>query len=187
VSAQESPAAAKVPDDELNIRGVLETALPGTEQKYRLKLIVHPHFGDLHRLEYLRTPIGLRYDRWREDGDGLPHLPSGAYLTAREWAKFGLLVLNQGQWQGKPVVKAESLAECFKTSPANPNYALTFWKAKPDDPEPDLVIAAGKGKQKLFILPSRGLLIVQFADAERRYQERRFLDLALGRRAAADP
>jgi hypothetical protein len=42
-------------------------------------------------------------------------------------------------------------------------------------------MAAGLGKQKLFMLPSRQLLIVQFADAERRYQERRFLDLALGR------
>lgn len=171
------------------------TAPPG--QRFLYGPIPYQVFGELLRrklaaagrardpLDYLQqrlfTPIGLRYDRWREDGDGLPHLPSGAYLTAREWAKFGLLVLNQGQWQGKPVVKAVSLAECFKSSPANPNYGLTFWKAKPDDPEPDLVMAAGLGKQKLFMLPSRQLLIVQFADAERRYQERRFLDLALGR------
>ena len=41
-------------------------------------------------------------------------------------------------------------------------------------------MAAGKGKQKLFIIPSRHLLIVQFADAERRYREERFLSLALG-------
>jgi hypothetical protein len=70
--AQESPVSAKVPDDDLNIRGILETALPGTEQKYRLKLIVHPHFGDLHRLDYLRTPIGLRYgitQRWEITGE----------------------------------------------------------------------------------------------------------------------
>lgn len=177
------------------------TAPPG--QRFQYGPIPYQVFGELLRrklvadgrardpLDYLQqrilTPIGLRYDRWREDGDGLPHLPSGAYLTAREWAKFGLLVLNQGQWQGKPVVKAESLAECFKTSPANPNYGLTFWRAQPDDPEPDLVMAAGLGKQKLFILPSRQLLIVQFANAERRYQERRFLDLALGRTPPANP
>lgn len=176
-------------------------AAPG--QRFQYGPIPYQIFGELLRrklvadgrardpLDYLQqrifTPIGLRYDRWREDGDGLPHLPSGAYLTAREWAKFGLLVLNQGQWQGQAVVRPESLAECFKTSPANPKYGLTFWKAKPDDPEPDLVMAAGLGKQKLFILPSRQLLIVQFANAERRYQERRFLDLALGRTVPAAP
>lgn len=173
------------------------TAAPG--QRFQYGPLPYQVFGELLRrklvadgrardpLDYLQqrifTPIGLKYDRWREDGDGLPHLPSGAYLTAREWAKFGLLVLQQGRWQGQPVVLAASLAECFKPSPANPTYGLTFWKAKPDDPEPDLVMAAGKGKQKLFILPSRQLLIVQFADAERRYQEQRFLDLALGRTA----
>lgn len=173
------------------------TAAPG--QRFQYGPVPYQVFGELLRrklvadgrardpLDYLQqrifTPIGLKYDRWREDGDGLPHLPSGAYLTAREWAKFGLLVLQQGRWQGQPVVQAASLAECFKPSPANPSYGLTFWKAKPDDPEPDLVMAAGKGKQKLFILPSRQLLIVQFADAGRRYQERRFLDLALGRTA----
>lgn len=110
----------------------------------------------------------------------MPHLPSGAFFTAREWAKFGLLVLNGGSWEGKEIVKAESLAECFKPAPANPNYGMTFWKSKPTDPIPDLVMAAGKGKQKLFMIPSKKLLIVQFADAEQRYREEKFLSLALG-------
>jgi CubicO group peptidase (beta-lactamase class C family) len=186
----------QVPSYREAVASATVTAAPG--QRFQYGPIPYQVFGELLRrklvadgrakdpLDYLQqrifTPIGLRYDRWREDGDGLPHLPSGAYLTAREWAKFGLLVLDNGIWRGKPVIRAGSLAECFKPAPANPNYGLTFWKAKPDDPEPDLVMAAGKGKQKLFILPSRQLLIVQFADAERRYQERRFLDLALGDR-----
>jgi hypothetical protein len=41
-------------------------------------------------------------------------------------------------------------------------------------------MAAGKGKQKLFMIPSKKLLIVQFADAERSYREEKFLSLALG-------
>lgn len=51
----------KVSDDELRIRGIFDTALPGVEKKNRLKLIIHPHFGDLHRKDYIRTPVGLRY------------------------------------------------------------------------------------------------------------------------------
>lgn len=135
-------------------------------------------------LDYLQqrlfTPLGMKYELWREDAEKMPHLPSGAFFTAREWAKFGLFILNGGLWEGKQIVKAESLAECFKPAPANPNYGMTFWKSKPSDPIPDLVMAAGKGKQKLFIIPSKKLLIVQFADAEQRYREEKFLSLALG-------
>ncbi|MBE7493521.1 MAG: hypothetical protein HS117_01095 [Verrucomicrobiaceae bacterium] len=46
-------------------------------------------------------------------------------------------------------------------------------------------MAAGKGKQKLFIIPSKKLLIVQFADAEKNYREERFLSLALDMDAGA--
>lgn len=170
------------------------TAAPG--KRFQYGPIPYQIFGEVMRrklvtsdkakdpLDYLQqrlfTPLGMKYELWREDAEKMPHLPSGAFFTAREWAKFGLLVLNGGSWEGKQIVKPESLAECFKPASANPSYGMTFWKAKPADPIPDLVMAAGKGKQKLFIIPSRKLLIVQFADAKPSYREERFLSLALG-------
>jgi hypothetical protein len=42
------------------------------EKKNRLKLIIHPHFGDLHRRDYLRMPLGLRYgltQNWEITGE----------------------------------------------------------------------------------------------------------------------
>ena len=48
-------------DDDLRIEGVFEGHLPGTEKKFAIKAILHPHFGDLHRYSYLRVPIGVRY------------------------------------------------------------------------------------------------------------------------------
>ena len=48
-------------DDELRIRGIFNSALPGTEQKHSLRLILHPHFGDVHQRDHLRIPFGLRY------------------------------------------------------------------------------------------------------------------------------
>lgn len=170
------------------------TGAPGTRFQYGP--VPYQIFGEVMRrklvksgkakdpLDYLQqrlfTPLGMKYELWREDVDKMPHLPSGAFFTAREWAKFGLLILNNGSWEGKQIVKPESLAECFKPAPANRSYGMTFWKAKPGDPIPDLVMAAGKGKQKLFMIPSKKLLIVQFADAERSYREEKFLSLALG-------
>ena len=66
------PVATKPTDDELRIRGVFDSALPGTERKNSLRLIVHPHFGDLHQRDYLRMPLGLRYgvnERWEVTGE----------------------------------------------------------------------------------------------------------------------
>jgi hypothetical protein len=58
---QESSPFETAPEVDMELRGVFEGVLPGTEAKNHLSLLVHPHFGDLHRKSYLRTPIGMRY------------------------------------------------------------------------------------------------------------------------------
>jgi len=55
------PAAGEVSDSALQIRGIFNSNLPGTERKNSLRFIVHPHLGDLNSRDYLRTPIGVRY------------------------------------------------------------------------------------------------------------------------------
>lgn len=127
----------------------------------------------------LLDPIGLKPSFWRKDTDGNPHLPSGALLSAREWAKFGLFVLNRGSSDGKQIVSEKLLAECFQGTKAHPAYGLTFWLNASDERPRDLVMAAGAGKQKLYIVPSQRLLIVQFAEAPRRFQERELMRLVL--------
>lgn len=127
----------------------------------------------------LLDPIGLKPSFWRKDADGNPNLPSGAHLTAREWAKFGLFVLNKGAWDGKQLVSERLLAECFQGTKAHPTYGLTFWLNASDERPRDLAMAAGAGKQKLYIVPSLKLLVVQFAEAPRRFQERELMRLVL--------
>ncbi len=124
-------------------------------------------------------PVGLKPSSWRKDADGNPNLPSGALLTAREWAKFGLFVLNKGAWDGKQLVSEKLLAECFQGTKAHPTYGLAFWLNASDERPRDLVMAAGAGKQKLYIVPSQKLLIVQFAEATRRFQERELMRMVL--------
>lgn len=70
----------KESDDDLRIRGVFDSNLPNTERKYALKIILHPHFGDLHRHHYLRIPLGLRYgmsDRWEIAAEGETYFSHG--------------------------------------------------------------------------------------------------------------
>jgi len=62
----------KVSDDDLQIKGVFDSVLPGTEKKNRLKFLFRPHFGDFHRRDYLRLPAGLRYgltEHWEITGE----------------------------------------------------------------------------------------------------------------------
>ncbi len=154
-------------------------------------------FGELMRrklkgdpLQYLQRrlfePIGLEYAFWRRGPDGNPHLPSGAFLTARNWARFGELVRNEGVWQGRRVVDAALLEKCFEPSRVNPIYGLTWWLGRPISPAEraaigrlgqgidtlagspdlpdDLAVAAGAGDQRLYISRKLRLVVVRQAE-----------------------
>ena len=48
------------PEEFSRVRGLFDVDLPKTVEKASLKLIVHPHFGDLLHRDYLRVPVGVR-------------------------------------------------------------------------------------------------------------------------------
>lgn len=152
----------------------------------------------LHRR--VLDPIGLKVAHWQKDSDGHPHLPSGAFLTAREWARFGELVRRKGRAGEKQIFPADKLQQCLEGSKANPAYGLTFWLNP--DPEPglraprlatalrertgrieeplDVVMAAGLGKQRCCIIPSQEMVIVrQGQSSPREFSDRQLLKLLL--------
>lgn len=135
-------------------------------------------------LAYLKKrildPIGMRIGDWRAGPDGNPLLPQGAVLTAREWAKVGEFVRGGGKVGGKQIVDAATLADLFKPSRTNPTYGMSWWlphaggapdvvtastdigRRSTELPE-DLVVAAGAGDQRLYVIPSQGLTVVRQA------------------------
>lgn len=192
----------------------LATASP--DSRFQYGPIPFQVFGELMRRKLLRAglaadpldylqrkvlvPIGLQVGNWRRSVDGLPHLPSGASLTAREWAKFGTLIASEGQWNQKLILDPQLLSQCFQGSSANPAYGLTFWLNangvtpsgrplhKPQDSPSDLWMALGAGNQGLFILPGQKLVIVRQGKINRRtstmrnsFDNQQFLRLALGK------
>lgn len=131
-------------------------AAPG--ERFRYGPISFQVFGEVLRrklqprgegvAEYLQRrildPIGIRVGAWRTDSDGNPNLPSGASLTARDWAKFGEMLRNggaiaarnqagegQGEVEGRgeriQLIRPELLAELFQGSRANRTYGVTVW------------------------------------------------------------
>ena len=67
LAGEGQPAAEKPTDDDLRVRGIFNSVLPRTEKKHSLRLIVHPHLGDLTKRDDIRTALGFRYGittRW---------------------------------------------------------------------------------------------------------------------------
>ncbi len=161
-------------------------------------------------LEYLDQklfqPLNIKYGFWRKGRDGNPHLPSGAFLTARNWATFGEFVRKEGQWNDETLLDPDLLRECFVGSGPNPGYGLTWWLNReipkairdrnrmighnylwdhPAIPR-DLVRAAGAGGQRLYISQNEGWVIVRQATNIREalergteFDEAKFLSLLL--------
>lgn len=141
-------------------------------------------------LSYLKArildPIGMIWAGWRRTPGGDAMLDQGASLTAREWAKYGEFVRGGGEVGGKPIVDPDAFRSLFTGSAANPAYGVTWWLPKANDAPDvvtarldlrgheaelpaDMVIAAGAGDQRLFVVPSCRLTVVRQArlDAQR--------------------
>ena len=117
-------------------------------QRFQYGPIPYQVFGELMRRKlaeknepveaYMKRrvldPIGLKPSRWVKDVDGNIHLPNGATMTAREWAKFGLFILHQGSWQGRQIVPSNVLKECFVRHGREPRlrFDLLVEKQRPD-------------------------------------------------------
>ena len=111
--------------------------------------------------ERILDPIGMRVGAWRALKDGTLPLPTGAFASAREWCKFGVLVRDGGTWEKKTIVPRASLARCFAGSDANPRYGLAWWLS-PLPKHPDVVYASGAGGQAMYVVPSADAVIVKF-------------------------
>lgn len=153
----------------------------GAVMRRKLAAAGRPSDPTAYLRDRILTPAGARIGGWRSTPEGDPILAQGAQFTARDWARFGEFVRIGGRVQGKSLVDEKSFREMFVGTAANPGYGLTWWlarEAKTDDPVArssdlwrragemprDLVMAAGAGDQRLFVVPSLGLTIARLAD-----------------------
>lgn len=139
----------------------------------------------------LLQPLGITSLRWGTNfADGKPQLSGGAYITARDWVKFGEFVRRtmDGSWTGTQLLQRSFFNQAFVGNPAHPAYGFYWWLKRPvasslaatidgnnknqftrqikpiiDDPRipDDFVMAAGAFDQRLYIIPSRGLTVVR--------------------------
>ncbi|MEE9361308.1 MAG: serine hydrolase [Cellulophaga sp.] len=104
------------------------------------------------------------------------------FSNARSMARFGLLSLNKGAWKGINIIDQSFFNEMTSnTQTHNEAYGYLWWlngkdsyripssenlftgKIIPSAPN-DLIAGLGKNDQKIYVIPSKGLVIVRFGD-----------------------
>jgi len=125
----------------------------------------------------LRDKIGMS-GTWIQDG-GL----SVYWSTPRSMARFGLLALAKGNWNGTQIINTNYLNSATSTSQnINLAYGYLWWlngktsyhmpqsqlqlngSLIPSAPT-DLYCALGKNDQKIYVVPSKKLVIIRMGDA----------------------
>ncbi|GET24872.1 serine hydrolase [Prolixibacter sp. NT017] len=123
--------------------------------------------------------IGMRSMLMETDAAGNFVGSSYGYATARDWARFGLLYLNNGVWQGDTIVSPEWVKYTRTPAPASTgNYGAQFWlnrdKSIPDAPE-DMFYCDGHRGQRIFIMPSKKLVVVRLGFSLEHFSDDTFL------------
>jgi len=161
---------------------------PGSEFNYSnlssnwLGIIVDRACGtDLRSFaeEHLFLTIGAGVGDWGQDRDGHNNGCGDLHATARDAARFGLLYLNDGEYEGKQVVSASWVRESLQTYSENADsgaprsgrigryfrnvgYGYQWWSASVG--EHHINYAAGHGGQLIILLDGLDMIIVVTAE-----------------------
>lgn len=125
----------------------------------------------------LRDKIGMN-GGWFTSGDNIVYASN-----ARSMARFGLLMLNKGKWEEDAIVNQNFFSDATNTSQnINQAYGYLWWlngkssyhlpqsqfqfngSIIPSGPN-DMYMALGKNDQKIYVIPSKNMVIIRMGDA----------------------
>jgi CubicO group peptidase (beta-lactamase class C family) len=145
---------------------------------------MRPRFGEGWEWKLLMEPVGVRSATFERDGQGVRVGSSLMYATPRDWAKLGLLFLQDGCWEGQRVLPEGWVAAAVAVSEPLRRKRVDWdpgdmqgrqlWlnrrapgfqeqKPWPDVPE-DAYAMRGHWGQSVTVIPSLELVVVRTAD-----------------------
>jgi CubicO group peptidase (beta-lactamase class C family) len=125
----------------------------------------------------LRDKIGMN-GVWFTSGNNIVYTS-----TTRSMARFGLMMLNKGNWNGTQILNETYFNQATTTSQnINLGYGYLWWlngKASYHLPQSqlelsgsiiptapnDMFMALGKNDQKIYVIPSKKMVIIRMGDA----------------------
>lgn len=160
-------------------------AAPGTRWAYdnvyvKLQDVVASAYGTTWTNAFntnLKNKIGMT-GSWVQTGD-----LSVYWSTTRSMARFGLLMLNQGKWDAQQIIDTNYCNAATQPSQnINKAYGFLWWingessfhlpqsqlefpgSIIPSGPS-DMYMALGKNDQKIYVVPSRNMVVVRMGEA----------------------
>ncbi len=140
--------------------------------------------NDLTR-EWITDELGMRHSSWTVRAWSDPAIGAAFSTTARDLARFGLMIQAGGRWRDERIFRDDAfLEEMLSPSQAlNPSYGYLWWlngqdfALSPGNPAPrsdgplipsappDLVAMLGALDRKLYIVPSLDLVVARLGDS----------------------
>jgi CubicO group peptidase (beta-lactamase class C family) len=124
--------------------------------------------------EKIIQPLGVEYAPYYvSDGVGTAFVLGGLNMTTRDYARFGQMYAQGGEWQGRQIVPrdwvAESTAPSAPTAEGRIGYGYQWWI--PVGSEPGQYMARGIYGQYIYVDTGRDVVIVTTA-ADRNFRAR---------------
>ena len=130
----------------------------------------------------LWQPLGLADAAMYQDRPGGDVMVSCCIFSRpMDWARIGMLIRDGGRWQGAQLVPADWIAAMATPAQTWAGYGYQVWlgtrnvqavrPAEARDPnysmqteayvDPEIIVLSGHGFQRVWVMPSRGLVIVR--------------------------
>jgi CubicO group peptidase (beta-lactamase class C family) len=118
--------------------------------------------------QYLFAPLGIRNYQWARFDDG-HKVDTGGHLllTSQGMAKLGMLVLQEGRWEGKQIVSTVWIQQATHTQTrledSDYGFLWWLWTVNYGEKPVHVIAAAGNGGQFILIVPEFELVTVTTA------------------------
>lgn len=160
VAQQKKPLVGK-PNESWNYSSGTSNLLSGIVRK---QFDTHQEYLDFWYSDLI-DKIGMYSMILETDLAGNYVASSYPWATTRDWAKYGLLYLNKGNWNGEQIISEDWVR--YTATPTNTSegiYGAQFWLNAqghlPDVPR-DMFMADGYQGQRVIIIPSKDLVVVR--------------------------
>ena len=130
---------------------VLEAVVPGAAENFLKKELLEK--------------LNISEFQWPEDINGLPKSAAGSSMRSRDMIKWGLLVRQQGKFNGEQLIPTDYIEQA--TSPLcalseTNSYGFFFWQnvAEIGETKQECVTCRGAGGQFIFFFPKQDVIAV---------------------------
>jgi CubicO group peptidase (beta-lactamase class C family) len=120
----------------------------------------------------LFQPLGITFEHWGHDPQGISSGGYNFYMTPRSFARFALMVFDQGTLRGQQIIPAAWLVSSIRPEqPPDTGYDYGYYYWLPKIGHRAVAKMWGFGGQLAYLIPSEKMVIVITNDTHQSYPE----------------